>query len=202
MVMPGYDVFLTALLLIAAAFCLSIAIVQAITGVPPLSSTVIEAADVVTLLRQANLAEQAVIYELGSGWGSLVIALARAFPNAEIRGIELSPLPYWVSRLRTRHLANVVLRRGNFYHCDLSDAQAVTCYLMIKPMPKLASHLDQMLKPGTPVVALSFWFRDREAAASRESAGPLGAAALYHWPARKTDQGPSLTQPGQTPGTS
>jgi len=40
-------------------------------------------------------------------------------------------------------MANVVLRRGNFYDCDLSDAQAVTCYLMIKPMPKLASHLDQ-----------------------------------------------------------
>jgi len=30
------------------------------------------------------------------------------------------------------------------------------CYLMIKPMPKLADFLDRELIPGTPVVSLSF----------------------------------------------
>jgi hypothetical protein len=34
------------------------------------------------------------------------------------------------------------------------------------------------------VVSLSFWFRDREVAVSSTNAGPLGAAALYYWPAR------------------
>jgi hypothetical protein len=92
-----------------------------------------------------------------------------------------------MSRIRTRGMNNVSLRRGNFYDCDLTDAGAVTCYLMIKPMPKLAGVLDRMLAPGTPVVSLSFWFRDREVAASRDSSGLLGAAALYIWPARKAD---------------
>lgn len=170
-------------LLSVLALCLSILIFQVITGVPPLSSSSVEGADVVALLEQAGLAEDAVIYELGSGWGSLAIALARAFPAAEIRGIEMSPLPYWISRLRTRKLPNVRLRRGDFYRCDLTDAQAVTCYLMIKPMPKIAALLDRMLAPGTPVISLSFWFRDREVAASLKSGGPLGAAALYYWPA-------------------
>jgi hypothetical protein len=41
-----------------------------------------EAADVVALLKQVSLAEQAPAYELGCGWRSLVIALARAFPGA------------------------------------------------------------------------------------------------------------------------
>lgn len=171
-------------LLIASALCLSILIYQGITGVPPLSSNSLEAGDVVGLLKQGGLAGQAIVYELGSGWGSLVIALARAFPDAHIRGIELSPLPYWVARIRTRNLSNVLLRRGDFYDFDLTDAQAVTCYLMIKPMPKLAAFLDRMLAPGTAVVALSFWFRDREVIASRESAGLLGATALYRWPGR------------------
>ncbi len=186
--MPGHDLLSTVALLIASAFCLSILIYQGITGVPPLSSNSVEAADVVALLKQAGLAEQAVVYELGSGWGSLVIALARAFPKAHIRGIEMSPIPYWVSRIRTHKMSNVLLRRGNFYGFDLTDAQAVTCYLMIKPMPKLAGFLDRMLTPGTPVISLSFWFRDREVAASRESSGLLGATALYYWPARRVER--------------
>jgi hypothetical protein len=179
-------------ILVVFVLCGSLIAFQMATGVPPLSSTSTEGADVVALLRRARLAEDAVIYELGSGWGSLVVALARAFPEADIRGIEMSPLPYWVSRLRTRHLPNVHLRRCDFYGCDLTDAQAVTCYLMMSPMPKLAELLDRALAPGTPVVSLSFWFRERKVAASLNNAGVLGAAALYYWPAMlsPTDSGP------------
>lgn len=176
-------------LLTVAGLIVSLLIFQGITGVPPHSSNSLEAADVILLLKEAGVAEGAVVYDLGSGWGSLVIALARAFPNAEIRGIEMSPLPYWIARLRTRNLPNITLRRGNFYHCNLTDAAAVTCYLMIKPMPKLARLLDQMLRPGTPVVSIAFWFRDRKIAASLKSAGVLGAAALYYWPAQPTGDG-------------
>ena len=175
-----------ALLLVAAAGA-SILVFQGLTGVPPMASNAAEAADIVALLRRAGLPKGAVIYELGSGWGSLVVALAHAFSDAQIRGIEISPIPYWISRLRTRGLANVTVVRGDFYARDLSDAQAVTCYLMIKPMPRLAGLLDRTLEPGTPVVSLSFWFRDREVAASLKSAGLLSATALYYWPARKTD---------------
>lgn len=183
--MPAHQLLSTALLLVAAAGALSILIVQGITGVPPMSSSAREAADVVMLLRRAGLPGKPVIYELGSGWGSLVVALARAFPDAEVRGVEMSPLPYWVSRLRTWRLANVTLARGDFFKTDLSGADAVTCYLMTRTMPRLASLLDRSLRPGTPVVALSFWFRERQASDSSTGAGLLGATALYHWPARK-----------------
>jgi hypothetical protein len=179
------DLLSIVVLSVVAALCLSLLVFQIVTGVPPMPSSESEAADVVALLRQANLPPQAIVYELGSGWGSLVMTLAQAFPEAQIRGIEMSPLPYWVARLRTRKLANVSLRRANFYACDLSDAHAVTCYLMIKPMPKLAALLDRMLKPGTAVVSLTFWFREREVVASRQGPGLRGAAALYVWPAHK-----------------
>ena len=186
--MPGHDLLSVIALLIVSVLCLSILLFQVITGVPPLSSNSMEAADVVALLKQAGLAEQAVVYELGSGWGSLVVALARAFPKARIRGIEISPLPYWVSRVRTRHMPNVFLRRGNFYDFDISDAQAVTCYLMIKSMPRMAALFDRILVPGAPVVSLCFWFREREVAASLRSSGLMGAVALYYWPAHKVDR--------------
>jgi 2-polyprenyl-3-methyl-5-hydroxy-6-metoxy-1,4-benzoquinol methylase len=175
--------------------CLSLLVFQAITGVPPMSANAAEAADVVAWLRQAGLREDAVIYDLGSGWGALVVALARAFPRAQIRGIEMSPLPYWVARLRVRHRPNVSIRWGNFYTQDLGDADAVTCYLMIKPMPKLATFLDRALQKGTPVVALTFWFRDRAPNAVREGLGLRGAAALYYWPALRHSPDPHSGAP-------
>lgn len=171
--------------LVVLSLCLSVLVFQGITGVPPLSSNAAEAADVVALLRQAALAKRAIVYELGCGWGSLVIALALAFPEAQIRGIELSPFPYWIARVRTRKLPNVLLYRANFYKHDLRDAHAVTCYLMMKPMPKLAEFLDSILESGTPVVSLTFWFRNRRVSEVRDGPGLRGAAALYYWPARK-----------------
>ena len=185
--MSLHDYLSLAALVIILGLLLCTLLFQALTGVPPASSNATEAADVVALLKTAGLGKGAVIYELGSGWGSLVMALARAFPDAEIRGIEISPLPFCVAWLRTRSQANVKLVRRSFYDCDLSDAHAVTCYLMTRPMPKLAAVLDRQLTPGTAVVSLSFWFRERTVAASLKSAGLLGAAALYYWPARSED---------------
>jgi len=190
--MSGHDLISIIALLFVVAAGASLLVFQGLTGVPPMSSNAAEARDVIALLKRAGLPDKAVIYDLGSGWGSLIIALAQAFPDADVRGIEISPLPYWVSRLRTRNLRNVTLRRGDFYACDLSDARAVTCYLMIKPMPRLASLLDKALAPGTPVVSLSFWFRDRDVAASLNNAGLLGATALYYWPAQSALDGRKL----------
>jgi len=177
------DIFGMAILAITTAVALSLLIYYFVTGVVPMSSSRAEAAQVIALLQEAGVPEKAVLYELGSGWGMLVRALARAFPEALIHGIEISPFPYWVARLRTRHLPNVRLRRGNFFDCDLRDADAVACYLMIKPMPKLAALLDTMLPLGTPVVSLAFGFRDRHATAVRKVSGLPGVATLYLWPA-------------------
>jgi len=83
-----------------------------LTGVPSLSSSKAEVDDVIALLRLVKLPEHAVIVDLGSGWGTLVVGLARAFPGASVQGLEMSPFPFLVSRLRTRGLSNVALRWG------------------------------------------------------------------------------------------
>jgi hypothetical protein len=114
-----------------------------------------------------------------------VIALAKAFPQADVRGIELSPVPYAVSRLRARCLRNVTLHRGNFFRSNLENADAIVSYLMPNAMTRTSKLLDQMLEPGTCVVTNTFGFRDRQAVAARR--GSLrGAVALYIWPARRT----------------
>jgi ubiquinone/menaquinone biosynthesis C-methylase UbiE len=151
------------------------------TGVPPVPSTRREIAVVVELLRQAELPPGATIYELGSGWGSLALGLAEAFPEARVVGLELSWLPLWVSRLRAR--GRVEFRRQDFLSVPLPDADAIATYLGIAAVRRLAPALDRVLRPGTPVVSLCFCFRDRRALQKRPVPGLAGEAALYSWPA-------------------
>ncbi|MGF6574963.1 trans-aconitate methyltransferase [Paraburkholderia sp. GAS333] len=160
----------------------SLLVFQAYTGVPSLPSSASEAADVIALLRRAGLKDRAKIYDLGSGWGTLVVALARAFPAAEVHGIEVSPLPYLVARVRTWKLANVSLIYKDFTKAAPGDADAVTCYLMTDTMRGVARLPDATLAAGTLVVSITFWFRGRTVCATRQA--PMrGAVALYQWPA-------------------
>jgi precorrin-6B methylase 2 len=163
---------------------LSLVIFTALTGVPTLSSRGVEASDVVALLKQANLARSAVIVDLGSGWGALVVAVARAFPEAMVEGIEISPFPYLISRLRASGLPNVTLRWGNFHRSNLRRAHAIVCYLMPSAMPAVSNLFDRDLRPGTAVVSNTFLFRGRTACAVRRGS-QRGIVALYFWPARR-----------------
>ncbi|MEX3928668.1 methyltransferase [Paraburkholderia sp. BR10936] len=174
---PYFAVFLT--LLVGASLLIS----TALTGVPTLSSRRPEVDDIVALLKHARLPKHALIVDLGSGWGAPVIALARAFPEASVQGMEISLFPYLVSRLRTHHLPNVSLKWGNFFHSDLDKSDAIVCYLMPSVMAKLGDFLDKALKPGTFIVSNTFLFRERRVSAVRRS-GLRGTVALYIWPGR------------------
>ncbi|WP_175166277.1 methyltransferase [Paraburkholderia fynbosensis] len=153
-----------------------------LTGVPSLSSSKSEVVDVVALLGLAKLPQHAAIIDLGSGWGALLVALARAFPDATVQGLELSPFPYLVSRLRTQRLSNVVVRWGNFFSSGVESADAIVCYLMPDLMAPVSDLLDQTVKPGACVVTNTFLFRGRVISAARQGTG-RGTIALYVWPA-------------------
>jgi cyclopropane fatty-acyl-phospholipid synthase-like methyltransferase len=170
--------------LVAVLVFLSLVFWTALTGVPSLSSSRSETNAMVELLKDAKLPEHAVIFDLGSGWGAMVVALARAFPQASVHGVEMSLFPYLVSRLRTRRLSNVSLRWGNFFRSDLANADAITCYLMPGLMARLSEFLDRMVKPGTRVVSNTFLFRERHPLQVRQAAW-CGTVALYVWPGRQ-----------------
>lgn len=147
------------------------------TQVPPVPSSRQEIADVVALLQAAQLPEAPVIYELGCGFGDLALALARAFPQAKVVGLEVSPVPAWIARLRSLRMPGLTIYRKDYTQTSLNDADVVTAYLMIGAAARLAPVLDQQLRPDTKVVASMFWFRDRQPAQTRRQ------AALYLWPA-------------------
>lgn len=142
------------LVLLAAGF--SILVVTLWTGVPPMPTD--------TKVRNLMLElmpvdpPPAVILDLGSGWGGLVLAVARAHPDARVIGIELSPLPWAWSRLRLRlaGVTNAETRLGNFMTAPLPQADLVVCYLMVRSMRRLGEKLKRELPPGTTIISNAF----------------------------------------------
>jgi hypothetical protein len=99
-----------------------------------------------------------VILELGSGWGTLAFAAAKACPHAQIRGFEISPVPLHFSRLK-RWLGryhNVTFSSQNFFDVNMGDADIILTYLIQPLMEELRIKFGKELKPGTIVISNTF----------------------------------------------
>lgn len=98
------------------------------------------------------------ILELGSGWGTLAVPLAKTYKNCSVIGYEISPLPFFVSWVRVRFsgVSNLKLLRQDFFKVDMSDASLIVCYLYPGAMRKLKEKFEKELKPGTYVISNTF----------------------------------------------
>ncbi|MBP7252619.1 MAG: hypothetical protein KBA75_03935 [Alphaproteobacteria bacterium] len=83
------------------------------------------------------------IYDLGSGTGSLCMAVARAVPEADVVGMELA-WPAWgwsILKQRWARQKNLAFMRGDFWRQDISDGDIILCYLGTIIMPQLSGKL-------------------------------------------------------------
>ncbi|GAV21346.1 hypothetical protein MMIC_P2330 [Mariprofundus micogutta] len=100
------------------------------------------------ILQASELRSDGAIIDLGSGWGTLLFALARKYPHRRIIGYEMSWLPYlytWIYRALFR-LHHVQLMRKNFLTADLPDASVLICYLHPAGMHALRTKLGSSYK--------------------------------------------------------
>jgi len=100
------------------------------------------------------------LIDLGSGWGTLVIALARKYPRQHVIGYELSWFPWlfsiiWKYSLR---LNNLTLYRKDFEKADLSSASILFCYLFPGGMLSLHEKLNRELSNEIFIVSNTFAF--------------------------------------------
>lgn len=96
------------------------------------------------------------IAELGSGWGSMTRALAKAYPQARIDGFEISWIPYLVSKLATSGFKNRIrIFDRDFFQEDLSSYQVVYCYLSPELMRDLKPRLEKCAR-GTLIISNAF----------------------------------------------
>ena len=98
------------------------------------------------------------ILELGAGWGTLAVALARRFPNAPVIAVECSPVPWAMLLMRVwlTGLPNLHVQRGNFFQVSLEQAALAVCYLYPGAMTRLRPKFEAELRPGALVVSNAF----------------------------------------------
>jgi SAM-dependent methyltransferase len=113
---------------------------------------------VLKLLELADVSNDDVVYDLGSGDGRIVIAAARDF-GARGVGVEIDSQLVQKARAKAREAGvadRVEFRQGDLFDTDLSDATVVTLYLWPDMNNRLRPKLQRELDPGDRVVSHSF----------------------------------------------
>lgn len=98
------------------------------------------------------------VFDLGSGWGTLAISLARRLPGCQVIGYENSPVPYFFSKglqLLLR-FPNLQFSKQDILRVPLHEASLIVCYLYPGAMKKLKPKFEEELRPGTVVITNTF----------------------------------------------
>lgn len=113
--------------------------------------------DIAHLLEHVEVHNGDRVYELGSGSGTILLALAKRHPGATFVGCEISILPYAISKLRLllSGLSNVEIRYQNLFNTSLTDADVVFFYLLDKAYPKLKRKLASV--PAHTRIIVEAW---------------------------------------------
>ena len=110
------------------------------------------------LLDLADVGEDDVVYDLGSGDGRIVLAAAKKY-GARGFGVEIDSGLVVKSRIKARNMGvadRVEFRQGDLFETDLSDATVVVLYLWPDMNNRLRPRLQKELDPGDRVVSHSF----------------------------------------------
>ncbi|MDG5813783.1 methyltransferase domain-containing protein [Chitinispirillales bacterium ANBcel5] len=143
------------------------------------------------MLRLADVQEDDVVYDLGSGDGRIVIAAAK---KAGVRayGYEIDPemVDKSIQNVKEAGVEDLVtIEEKDIFELDLSEASVITLYLLPDLNVRLIPQLEK-LKPGSRIVSHEFNMAgvepDVKATVRREGGGQ---STVYLWttPLRKTN---------------
>lgn len=116
------------------------------------------------MLELAEINEDDIVYDLGSGDGRILIAAARVY-GARAVGIEADPSRFiysWLNILVSGQVKRARVKFGNLFKKNISDATIVTLFLFRPTNNKLKSKLLRELKPGTRIVSYIWTFEGWE----------------------------------------
>ncbi len=100
-----------------------------------------------------------IVYDLGCGTGTILIALARKHPKATFIGCEISALPYAIAKIRSLWHKNLHIKYRNLFKYPIRDADFVVAFLLIKAYERLAIKFQAELKPSA-TIAIEAWAID------------------------------------------
>ena len=134
---------------------------------------------VAEMLQLANVSEDDVVYDLGSGVGRIPIMAAKRY-GARGVGVEIDSGRIQQARENAREAGmakSVKFIQQDLFKTDLSEATVVTLYLLPELNVKLRPKLLRELEPGTPIVSHSFDMGEWEP----ERVVKVGDSTVYLW---------------------
>lgn len=98
----------------------------------------------------------AKVYDLGSGDGSMLFAMAERYPDARYVGYEIAIPPWLIGLARKlfggKKYVNVSLRYGDLFGRDVSDGDFVFVYLLQKAYPRIVKKFAAEAKDDAVIV--------------------------------------------------
>ena len=157
------------IILIGLSISLSIVWSTLTLGISPMPSSKQARQAMLMLLDETLITESAAtqtkkeagpIYELGSGWGGLLISLAKKYPQRNIIAYELSIMPWLITIIRVKVLGlkNVTVYRQDFLNADLTDSAVILCYLFPRGMNALEAKIKLSTENARPEYLISHNF--------------------------------------------
>ena len=97
------------------------------------------------------------IVEIGSGLGGFSLKLAQLRPQCTILGIEIAPLPWFISYMRAQFQnPQVSFKLGNYKTIDFSQFDLIFAYLSPAAMPSLYQQCAEQMSAGAILVSHEF----------------------------------------------
>lgn len=141
------------------------------------------------MLDSMEIPENGPLIDLGSGWGTLVIAAALKCPDQHVIGYELSWFPWMVSVIRKYSLGlhNLTLCRKDFKKAELGHASILCCYLFPEGMADLHEKLKREGFNELLVVSNTFALPSCQPAKTIRLKDIYQTPIyVYHWPPKST----------------
>jgi hypothetical protein len=135
------------------------------------------------MLQLAEVSNDDILYDLGSGDGRIPIAAAQRFGTVGI-GIDLNPERVREANMNAQNAEvtnKVKFIEGNIFDLDFSEATVLCLYLFPEVNLKLRPRILQM-KPGTRVVSHNYHMGDWKPEQTEKIKAPNGTEhTLYLW---------------------
>lgn len=107
----------------------------------------------------AELRPNMTFYDLGSGSGGLLFYLSKKY-GIKCVGVEVSPLLYLYSKIKSLFCKNVSIKYGNLFNHNIAEADVIYIFLLPKLYAKLKTKIVSESQKDSKII-FSCWPCDK-----------------------------------------
>lgn len=94
--------------------------------------------------------------DIGCGFATMLVYLAKKHPQIEFYGNEIGPLPYFVSKIKSFFVKNVHISLNSFWNISFTEYDYVYAFLAPPPMEKLWEKVKEEMPSGGVFISNTF----------------------------------------------